>query len=104
MIKKNICLKKYTTFKIGGRAKYFVNANNIKEIKEAINYAEKNNIPLDEINPPLESLNGQQRFWAEKSIEQDLDDYDRIEEDTFNRIIWHAVKGYNRPYPVLSEK
>lgn len=46
MIKKNICLKKYTTFKIGGRAKYFVNANNIKEIKEAINYAEKNNIPF----------------------------------------------------------
>ena len=66
--------------------------------------AEKNNISLDEINPPLESLNGQQRFWADKSMEQDLDDYDRIDEDTFNRIIWHAVKGYNRPYPVLSEK
>ena len=64
----------------------------------------KNNIPLDEINPPLESLNGKKRYWAEKSMEQDLDDYDRINEDDFNRIIWHAMKGYDRPYPELSEK
>jgi len=66
--------------------------------------AEKNNIPLDEINPPLEALSGMELFWAKKSQEQDLDDYDRIDEDTFNRIIWHAVKGYDRPYPVLSLK
>lgn len=64
----------------------------------------KNNIPLDEINPPLESLNGKKRYWAEKSMEQDLEDYDRINEDDFNRIIWHAMKGYDRPYPVLSDK
>ncbi len=64
----------------------------------------KNNIPLDEINPPLESLNGKKRYWAEKSMEQDLEDYDRINEDDFNRIIWHAMKGYDRPYPVLPEK
>jgi YVTN family beta-propeller protein len=63
-----------------------------------------NNIPLDEINPPLESLNGKKRYWAEKSMEQDLDDYDRINEDDFNRIIWHAMKGYERPYPVIPEK
>ena len=66
--------------------------------------AAKNNIPLDEINPPLESLNGKKRYWAEKSLEQDLEDYDRIDEDVFNRIIWHAMKGYDRPYPELSEK
>ncbi|MGC9354152.1 MAG: alkaline phosphatase family protein, partial [Mariniphaga sp.] len=66
--------------------------------------AVKNNIPLEEINPPLESLYGKKRYWAEKSMEQDLEDYDRIEEDTFNRIIWHAMKGYDRPYPELSEK
>jgi len=63
-----------------------------------------NNIPLEEINPPLQSLNGKKRYWAEKSMEQDLDDYDRINEDTFNRIIWHAMKGYDRPYPKISEK
>jgi len=64
--------------------------------------AVKNNIPLDQLNPPLQSLAGEQLYWAKKSLEQDLDDVDRIDEDTFNRIIWHAVKGYNRPYPVLS--
>ncbi len=63
-----------------------------------------NRVPLDEINPQLETLVGKRRYWAEKSLEQDLDDYDRIDEDTFNRIIWHAMKGYNRPYPVLSSK
>ena len=61
-----------------------------------------NNIPLDDINPPLVSLSGAQLYWAKKSLEQDLDDVDRIDEDTFNRIIWHSVKGYDRPYPVLS--
>jgi YVTN family beta-propeller protein len=66
--------------------------------------AARNNIPLDELNPPLKGLTGKQLSWAEKSMEQDLDDYDRIDEDTFNRIIWHAMKGYDRPYPVLSLK
>lgn len=63
-----------------------------------------NNIPLDELNPPLQALSGKKLFWAEKSLEQDLEDYDRIDEDIFNRIIWHSVKGYDRPYPVLSLK
>ena len=63
---------------------------------------EQNNIPLDELNPPLKGLTGKQLSWAKKSLEQDLEDYDRIDEDTFNRIIWHSVKGYDRPYPVLS--
>jgi len=64
----------------------------------------KNNIPLDEINPPLTSLTGDQLYWAEKSLEQNLDDVDRIDEDIFNRIIWHAVKGYDRPYPEKAGK
>ncbi len=42
--------------------------------------------------------------WAKKSMEQDMDDLDRIDEDIFNRIIWHAVKGYDVPYPVLTHK
>jgi YVTN family beta-propeller protein len=66
--------------------------------------AVKNNIPLDEINPPLSSLTGDQLYWAKKSLEQDLDDVDRIDEDIFNRIIWHAVKGYDRPYPEFAGK
>ncbi len=65
--------------------------------------AVKNNIPLDEINPELVSLSGDQLYWAVKSMEQDLDDVDRIDEETFNRIIWHSVKGYDRPYPKLQK-
>jgi len=63
----------------------------------------QNNIPLDQLNPELSSLTGDALYWAQKSLEQDLEDYDRIDEDIFNRIIWHAVKGYEVPYPVLSE-
>jgi len=66
--------------------------------------AEKSNVSPEEVNPPISSLSGKQLSWAKKSLEQDLDDYDRIDEDTFNRIIWHAVKGYDRPYPVVSLK
>jgi len=66
--------------------------------------AVKNNIPLDQLNPELTSLSGDQLYWAQKSLEQDLEEVDRIDEDTFNRIIWHAVKGYNRPYPVIRNK
>jgi len=60
-----------------------------------------NNIPLDSLNPALVSLSGDQLYWARKSLEQDLEDVDRIDDDVFNRIIWHAVKGYDRPYPDL---
>ncbi len=63
-----------------------------------------NNIPLDRLNTELTSLSGDALYWAKKSLEQNLDDYDLIEEDTFNRIIWHAVKGYDVPYPVLAQK
>lgn len=61
----------------------------------------KNNIPLDQLNPPLVSLSGDQLYWAKRSMEQNLDEVDRIDEDVFNRIIWHSVRGYNVPYPDL---
>jgi hypothetical protein len=63
-----------------------------------------NKIPLDEMNPPLRALAGKQRYWAEKSIELDLEEVDRADEDTLNRILWHSVKGYETPYPVASKK
>lgn len=61
----------------------------------------RNNIPLDEMNPPLRALDGKARYWAQKSLELDLDDVDRADEDTLNRILWHSVKGYDTPYPSL---
>jgi hypothetical protein len=66
--------------------------------------AKPNNIPLDEMNPKVAGLTGLQRHYALKSMEMPLDDIDRADEDTFNRIIWHSVKGYDVPYPKLAQR
>ena len=58
-----------------------------------------NRIPLDELNPPLNALSPQERHWAEASLRLPLDKPDRAKEDTLNRILWHAVKGADTPYP-----
>jgi YVTN family beta-propeller protein len=58
-----------------------------------------NQIPLDRMNPPLKKLQGQARHWAEKSLELDLDEADEADEDTLNRILWHAARGDETPYP-----
>ena len=34
-------------------------------------------------------------------MEMPLDDIDQADEDLFNRIIWHSVKGYDTPYPEI---
>jgi len=44
--KKNVSLKNYTTFKIGGPAKYFFLAKNKTELIEAIKKAKKNHLPF----------------------------------------------------------
>ncbi len=43
-IQKNVSLKNYTTFKIGGPAKYFFIAENEKEIKKAVKAAKELNL------------------------------------------------------------
>jgi UDP-N-acetylmuramate dehydrogenase len=45
-IKKNVSLKNYSTFKIGGKAKYFLIAKNEKEILKGICWARKKKIPF----------------------------------------------------------
>ncbi|MCL5269234.1 MAG: bifunctional YncE family protein/alkaline phosphatase family protein [bacterium] len=62
-----------------------------------------NIIPLDELNPPVAALKGQRRADALKSLALPLEDVDQADEDTLNRIIWHSVKGWNTPYPVLRQ-
>jgi hypothetical protein len=61
--------------------------------------ARQNKIALDEMNPPMERLTGRALYWARKSMELDLDRADAADEDTFNRILWHSVRGYDTPYP-----
>lgn len=45
-LQKNILLKDYTTFKIGGPAQFFVEAITINEVKEALDYAKTNNLKI----------------------------------------------------------
>lgn len=43
-IQENIPLKSYTTFKIGGPARYFVAVKNVAELREAINFSKEKRI------------------------------------------------------------
>jgi DNA-binding beta-propeller fold protein YncE len=38
-------------------------------------------------------------YGAEASARMDFSEYDRIDEDALNRILWHSIKGANVPYP-----
>ena len=58
-----------------------------------------NRIRLDEMNPEMKKVTGKALHWLKKSLEMNLDDGDEADEDTLNRIIWHATRGYDVPYP-----
>ena len=45
-IQKNVSLAQFTTFKIGGPAKFFVEIKNEEELREAANFGEKNRLPV----------------------------------------------------------
>jgi hypothetical protein len=38
-------------------------------------------------------------YGAEASARMDFTEYDRADEDTLNRILWHSIKGIDVPYP-----
>jgi len=61
--------------------------------------ARKNNIPLDEMNPPLKDLKGKEAELARASLQMDFDEPDVAPEDRLNEAIWHSVKGPRVPYP-----
>ena len=46
MFQKNISLKQYTGFKIGGSAKYFLEAKNLKDLIKAVKEAKQKQIPI----------------------------------------------------------
>ena len=61
-----------------------------------------NRIPLDEMNPPLQTTHGLQRQLALESLKMDFTQPDAAPEQLLNRVIWHSVKGYSVPYPAVS--
>jgi YVTN family beta-propeller protein len=60
-----------------------------------------NNIPLDQMNPePKAIADPLLRRYAEASAKLPLEQIDQCPEELFNRILWHAQKGSQAPFPV----
>jgi len=58
------------------------------------------NVPLDQMNPdPKKISNTTLRKDALASAKLPLEQVDRCPEDVLNRILWHAMKGPQTPYP-----
>jgi YVTN family beta-propeller protein len=57
-------------------------------------------IALDEMNPPLASLNGKKLWAARQSLAMNWSHPDDVPSDVLNRILWWDAKGYQTPYPV----
>ena len=62
--------------------------------------AVKNQIPLDRLNPAVSQIkDSRQRHWAEVSLRLPLEEADEADEDTLNRVLWHARRGRDDNYP-----
>lgn len=59
----------------------------------------ENTVPLCELNPQTSSLPPRERHLAELSAALPLAKPDQADEDTLNRILWHAARGADAPYP-----
>jgi hypothetical protein len=47
----------------------------------------------------LMTKNAPNAYGARQSAKMDWSDYDRVDEDTLNRILWHSIKGESVPMP-----
>lgn len=56
-------------------------------------------VPLGELNRKVASLPPADQALARASAALPLDKPDQADEDTLNRILWHAIKGADTPYP-----
>jgi len=61
-------------------------------------------VVLDEMNPPLKSLNGRQLWAAKQSQAMNWSKPDDINEDVLNHILWWDNRGYDKPYPTIARK
>jgi len=64
-----------------------------------------NNIPLDQMNPEAKKVSDPLlRKHAYASARLPIDQPDRCPEDLLNRILWHAMKGSQAPYPAWAAR
>jgi YVTN family beta-propeller protein len=73
----------------------FTDKPNLKHYK-----ARKANVPLGQLNPKKAGLRGRALHWAARSAALDWSKPDAADEDTLNRILWHAMRGRDADYPV----
>ena len=53
----------------------------------------------NQLNPPKTALSGLMLELAEQSEKLPLEQPDLADENTLNRIVWHATKGADAKYP-----
>jgi phospholipase C len=58
--------------------------------------AEEAGVPLDQLTAAVTPA---MRPWFVASSQQDFEGFDRADEDTMNRILWHALRGADAEYP-----
>ena len=64
-----------------------------------------NNVPLDQMNPEPKTVSDSLlRQHAYASARLPLARVDECPEDLLNRILWHAMKGSQTPYPQWAVK
>ncbi len=59
----------------------------------------QNNVALDDLTASADEAPPGLRPWYVATAGEDFEGFDRADEDTLNRILWHAVKGAEVPYP-----
>lgn len=59
---------------------------------------------LGDLTPAKAALSGKALHWAKVSQALPLDDVDKCDEELFDRVIWHSVKGVDTPYPRLAKR
>src|SRR5262249_31966211 len=61
-------------------------------------------VPMDKMTPPTPSLKENLFYWARQSLSLDFSSPDAADEEVLNRVIWHATRGYDTPYPAAGKK
>jgi YVTN family beta-propeller protein len=60
-----------------------------------------NRIPLDEVSPAVNKMQGSMRRWSDATSRLDFSDADRADEGTLNRVLWFSTHG-DEPYPMMA--
>ena len=95
-------------YRIPARTRFVANARPMTSVFQAAAQPEPYQaltpkIPLDRMNAPVKALTGRARWAAEQSLAMDWREPDDVPEATLNRILWWAIKGYDREYPSRSK-